>query len=614
MQKLLYIALFLVLSQPVWAQTEGDATAEETKMDFVQQVREDLLSIKTDHADATALFFQNSWDGGKFSSDSKMKVQELYHQFKEKNYNASQYRLPFIAAITGAAQNLAQADAAINTYLTVLERAITELPANEFRKILVSADLVLREKALYQTKQYELAFSGGGVSFEWKEPEPIVQEPVETEESSSEDGWGSQSDDGWGSTEQDDAWGSDSNSDGWGDNNTDAWDTETEEITTPAPSNQGLGLFQPTPMPVLNGPVVKLRNINLHLNSVFDSVEVSNTTATLDLTSKTLVAEGGIFTWEHLGIGRDSLSVELENYTMEVNKPVLLAENATLTYPSKVNKPVKGLLEYRVEKRSKTKQPEYPVFQSYKSGYKLNIVNQNGLTVTGGVTLKGKTLSTGSLDNGFSQMDLQGQAVKKFRAQSREQTEKAERMRSLLNLSTNAIISSTADGAIETFNHAAERIFGYSAEDIIGSNVRILMPQSDSVQHDTYMQNYIQTGEKKVIGKGRRVTAKKSNGDEFPAFLALNEGFANGKRFFVGMITDITDTVNKEQAQLKKEEELLKEVESLREQLNNTVQDESVQEIKELQTKLSKELNQKLQANEEKLKKSIEEERKRLGL
>lgn len=197
---------------------------------------------------------------------------------------------------------------------------------------------------------------------------------------------------------------------------------------------------------------------------------------------------------------------------------------------------------------------------------------------------------------------------------TREQTEKAERMRSLLNLSTNAIISSTADGTIETFNHAAERIFGYSADDIIGSNVRVLMPQSDSVQHDTYMQNYIQTGEKKVIGKGRRVTAKKSNGDEFPAFLALNEGFANGKRFFVGMITDITDTVNKEQAQLKKEEELLKEVESLREQLNNTVQDESVQEIKELQTKLSKELNQKLQANEEKLKKSIEEERKRLGL
>lgn len=422
MQKLLYIALFLVLSQPVWAQTEGDATAEETKMDFVQQVREDLLSIKTDHADATALFFQNSWDGGKFSSGSKMKVQELYHQFKEKNYNASQYRLPFIAAITGAAQNLAQADAAINTYLTVLERAITELPANEFRKILVSADLVLREKALYQTKQYELAFSGGGVSFEWKEPEPIVQEPVETEESSSEDGWGSQSDDGWGSTEQDDAWGSDSSSDGWGDNNTDTWGTETEKNTTPAPSNQGLGLFQPTPMPALNGPVVKLRNINLHLNSVFDSVEVSNTTATLDLTSKTLVAESGIFTWEHLGIGRDSLSVELENYTMEVNKPVLLAENATLTYPSKVNKPVKGLLEYRVEKRSKTKQPEYPVFQSYKSGYKLNIVNQNGLTVTGGVTLKGKTLSTGSLDNGFSQMDLQGQAVKKFRAQSREFT------------------------------------------------------------------------------------------------------------------------------------------------------------------------------------------------
>ena len=96
-------------------------------------------------------------------------------------------------------------------------------------------------------------------------------------------------------------------------------------------------------------------------------------------------------------------------------------------------------------------------------------------------------------------------------------------------------------GMIQSFNQAAERIFGYSSAEILGCNVKMLMPLPYSVQHDGYLQNYLRTGRAQIIGVGREVTGLRKSGDVFPMELAITEIMSDDKILFIGMVRDITE-------------------------------------------------------------------------
>lgn len=103
------------------------------------------------------------------------------------------------------------------------------------------------------------------------------------------------------------------------------------------------------------------------------------------------------------------------------------------------------------------------------------------------------------------------------------------------------IVTIDEKGIIQDFNPAAERIFGYSAEEVIDHNISILMPEPYHSNHDKYIQNYLRTGEKKVIGIGREIEGRRKDGSSFPLELAVNEMSIGNKRMFVGVLTDITN-------------------------------------------------------------------------
>ena len=97
------------------------------------------------------------------------------------------------------------------------------------------------------------------------------------------------------------------------------------------------------------------------------------------------------------------------------------------------------------------------------------------------------------------------------------------------------------DGAVRSVNKATERLFGYASGELIGCNVKILMPEPYAREHDTYLANYLRTGRKKIIGIGREVVGRRKDGSVFPMDLSVGEAHDGSTPIFVGIIRDITD-------------------------------------------------------------------------
>ena len=114
-------------------------------------------------------------------------------------------------------------------------------------------------------------------------------------------------------------------------------------------------------------------------------------------------------------------------------------------------------------------------------------------------------------------------------------------LRSILATVPDAMVVIDEHGRMLSFSAAAEKMFGYAEHEVVGENVSMLMPSPDRERHDSYLQKYLATGERKIIGIGRVTTARHRDGYTFPIELAVGEAWVDGRRIFTGFIRDLTE-------------------------------------------------------------------------
>src|SRR5574340_917735 len=140
-----------------------------------------------------------------------------------------------------------------------------------------------------------------------------------------------------------------------------------------------------------------------------------------------------------------------------------------------------------------------------------------------------------------------------------------ERLRAIFDTAVEGIIVIDERGLIDRFNPAAERIFGYMADEVVGRNVSMLMPSPHREKHDGYLANYLRTGQKKIIGIGLDVQGQRRDGTTFPMGLSVAEIRLNEHRMFTGIVRDITERKRAHEQQVQ----LMHELESANEELRN---------------------------------------------
>lgn len=184
------------------------------------------------------------------------------------------------------------------------------------------------------------------------------------------------------------------------------------------------------------------------------------------------------------------------------------------------------------------------------------------------------------------------------------------RLKAIVETAIDGIITIDENGIVGTMNPAAAQMFGYSEDEVIGQNIKMLMPPPYRGEHDGYMHRYKETGHAKIIGIGREVSGRKKNGNVFPLRLAVSESWIGDTRIFTGIIHDLTEVKAAEEEIFRLNQELEQKVAERTEKLAEVV-NQLLKTNQQLQSEIQerKAAEQALLQAQDELKKSLEKER-----
>ncbi len=195
--------------------------------------------------------------------------------------------------------------------------------------------------------------------------------------------------------------------------------------------------------------------------------------------------------------------------------------------------------------------PDRECFSDFRSGMSVSIPGENGPRgIIAVYHMKPRHYSKHEKEFLKTVSNMLAGALSRDENES-ELRESEARSLAILDTAVDGIITIDTKGQITLFNQAAQHIFGYAEEEVLGKNISMLMPEPYRREHNSYMHNYKATGTKKIIGSGREMTGLRKDGKTFPLYLAVSEIYIGNVRHFTGIVRDISDQRRLEQEVLK---------------------------------------------------------------
>ncbi len=130
-------------------------------------------------------------------------------------------------------------------------------------------------------------------------------------------------------------------------------------------------------------------------------------------------------------------------------------------------------------------------------------------------------------------------------------------LQSILDTAPDGLVVIDRAGTIRFFSSAAQRMFGFAADEVLGRNVKLLMPEPHAHAHDSYIDHYVETGERRIIGIGRTVVGRRKDGTTFPMELQIGEMAQPGARLFTGFVRDLTERQERDRRLSELQSELI---------------------------------------------------------
>jgi hypothetical protein len=196
----------------------------------------------------------------------------------------------------------------------------------------------------------------------------------------------------------------------------DEWDGDPIDATAVMPDNSAkLSDIPKKPMPAIGGFSIKLFDVDLIMATSSDSVMIKKTLGTVSLKDGIYVGKGGTMTWGSAGL--PNANVVLSDFAFEIRNPRFTAEEVTINYADRLNKPLQGVFEYKSEKRNKGVAPTYPRFMSYYGDAVIKNIDKS-IEYKGGFSMSGKKIYSSSLLNKFSNIIVKREGKFFFKANS----------------------------------------------------------------------------------------------------------------------------------------------------------------------------------------------------
>lgn len=364
----------------------------ETPETFIGDIQKVMAMGNNTIAIETGKKFEAHWNT-RFDAAQKTQIIALCRKMAARGHKMAQYYFLFDLfekVITKEKYN----DIKLNSFISIITKSVEQYDLKTATKMLENLMDFLDKKRIYNAPFNRLYALNGTYEFQFIEKNaaqttpttqpntPTTDPATATKETSAFDGW-------------DDA--------PKAENLIESSKPVFDEIVT-------------KPMPIIGGISVVLNEVDLVMATASDSVFVRKTTGTVSWKDGVWVGKGGSFTWESAGLPQ--ISAQLKDFYFEIRNPRFSAEDVTLTYTDRLTAPIRGIFEYKSEKRAKNVAPTYPRFMSYKGEATIKNLDRN-IEYHGGFSLSGRRIYSSSVENKYSNIIIKKEGKFFFKTASR---------------------------------------------------------------------------------------------------------------------------------------------------------------------------------------------------